>query len=76
MVIRPLPMKRALRWRADFSPLQPRTVDPTSGLAPTLKRDESRVPSLPLVLDLVLSKYPQFKLPTLTERRHSRSIPL
>jgi len=31
---------------ADFSPLRPRIVDPASGLAPALKRDESRVPSL------------------------------
>jgi len=33
---------------ADFSPLRLRAVDRSLGLTSTLKRDESRVPSLPL----------------------------
>ena len=52
-----LPMNLVLPTRrADFSPLRPQTVDLLSGFTPTLKRDKSRVPSMPLVLDLVLSQ--------------------
>jgi len=57
MEMQRIPMDLALLTRpADFSPLRPWTVDLSPGLAPTLKRDESRVPFVPVVVDHVLSQ--------------------